>query len=209
MSAYSNYVQDFPWRCNQLLEHFLPRAEEEIGREVTLMLAVATAGLLVPFERLRKSSNRHPSGDRQRFNEATQQLGTLLTKPFLSSELWKGPADRWSFAEKVQDLKCPAPDWREVTNPENLSTEATVDDVLSHIRNSLAHGNIYTTGNPIELLIFLSRVYEEKGGKYVPTDDFSMLAVSPLDFHAFLRKWFCFLDKLRIPEEVCQLTRVA
>ena len=74
-----------------------------------------------------------------------------------------------------------------------MSKDKLARSVLAHLRNALAHGNIFTHGDPIDLLIFLSRPSEES-----PT--YAMLAVTPLDFRTFLRNWFSFVKSLQIPE---------
>jgi hypothetical protein len=71
MSNYNNFVQDFPKRCDELLCHFIKPASGR-DREVTLMLAVASAGFVIPFERLRQPTDpqrQHPARDRERFEE--------------------------------------------------------------------------------------------------------------------------------------------
>ena len=51
MSNYSSFfAQDFAVRCHDLLRHFYRPAKAK-DREVTLLLAVAAAGLVVPYER--------------------------------------------------------------------------------------------------------------------------------------------------------------
>ncbi len=52
MSSFANFVEDFPSRCGDLLVRFHQDAVAN-DREVTLALMVASAGFLVPFERLR------------------------------------------------------------------------------------------------------------------------------------------------------------
>jgi hypothetical protein len=52
MTAYRNYVQDFPSRSRDLLNEFSLSARA-LNKEVTLLLAVATPCLIVPYERLR------------------------------------------------------------------------------------------------------------------------------------------------------------
>lgn len=48
-------------------------------REVTLTLMVASAALVVPFERLQN----HPFEDKKTFPDAAKKLKSLLKKPFL------------------------------------------------------------------------------------------------------------------------------
>lgn len=60
MTAYKNFVQDFPTRCKDVLELAESRTNHQV-REVTLLLVVASAAIIVPYERLRKDGQfPHP-----------------------------------------------------------------------------------------------------------------------------------------------------
>ena len=189
MSNYSNFVSDFPRRCDDILDKFFPQAKVH-DREVTLMLAVATAGFVIPFGRLREEN--HPARDRERFQQAAAKLDSILDARFLGSALWDNSPSSWVFAKEVEDECQDLELWPELATPKPLSKDKLARSVLAHLRNALAHGNIFTHGKPIDQLIFLSRPSEES-----PT--YAMLAVAPLDFHKFLRKWFSFLTSLRMP----------
>ena len=65
MGAYANFVQDFPKRCNILLNDFHTLAKYR-DKEVTLMLSLAATGLIFPHERL-KTGSTHPSSDKDTF----------------------------------------------------------------------------------------------------------------------------------------------
>jgi hypothetical protein len=64
------------------------------------------------------------------------------------------------------------------------------------IRNALAHGNIWTIRDPIEAIIFVRRVLNDK-----VVCHFDFLSVSPHEFQHFLEGWFDFLISLRISQE--------
>ena len=67
--------------------------------------------------------------------------------------------------------------------------------MLLHIRNALAHGNIFTRGNPeIEQIILLSEAGWHEQVRF--------LVVAPADFRRFLKNWLGFLRELELPEDV-------
>ncbi len=202
MSSYSNFIEDFPSRCLDILETYEKQSRTR-NREVTLMLALATAGFLIPFERLRPPSENlnHPSGDRERFQEAKDGFEKILDAPFLGSELWKQDVGSWIFAKEVKDVQKDPDFWVELENPKPLSAEKKVKSISKHLRNALAHGNIYTRGEPIQILIFLSRCMDGAGN---PTDKYAMLAASPQDFRKLLINWVNFLSSLPIPTAIMQ-----
>jgi hypothetical protein len=89
MTAYKNFVEDFPRRCRDILD-LAGKPALSRGREVTLTLMVASAGLVVPYERLKPDGGGgghidHPSGDNKRFADAAAKLRSLLDAPFMSS----------------------------------------------------------------------------------------------------------------------------
>ena len=199
MSSYDNFISDFPKRCDDILKNFFPLANAR-KREVTLMLAVATAGFSVPFERLR--AEQHPARDRELFDDAARQFDVLLESPFLESPLWDAPAASWAFSNKIENIQQELDFWPELRQPKPLSKEKTTKSVLKHLRNALAHGNVFTRGNPIDLLVFLSRPSEDRSS-------FAMMAVTPSDLYQFLRKWFAFLGSLKMPTDVSEESIVA
>lgn len=190
MSNYENFVSDFPQRCGDLLTAFVGQAKR-CNREVTLMLSVATSGLVIPYERLRSGAS-HPSRDQDKFKEVANRLTEALDRPFLSSELWDDASGSWIFSKQVDD-PCEELDfWPELLQPKSMTEEKGATSVIEHLRNALAHGNIFTQGDPIERIVFLSRVCHG-------SDKYKMLAVHPNDFLRFLEKWFSVLSRLRIP----------
>jgi hypothetical protein len=211
MSSYSDFIQDFPTRSIEILDLFSGLAKEN-NREVTLMLAIAAIGFTIPFERL-KSTN-HPSIDREKFKIATSRFDSLRKLSFLTSELWD-EGEGWLFADKLEGVEISRQEVENWANPEilkPLTNEKNVDCVLSLLRNSFAHGNIFTypSGNrdqPVEIkyIIFIRKEVEdivcgncseiiENYGR--PTGRYNLLAVSPEKFNIFLKKWVIFLKSL-------------
>lgn len=87
--------------------------------------------------------------------------------------------------------------WPELEKPKALGPKKKALTVVKHIRRALAHGNIFTRGEPnIEQIVLLSQVNKDTNNK------FSFLAVAPGDFRSFLQNWLKFLGELQLPQEV-------
>jgi len=87
MSEYSAFfAQDFASRCHDLLWHFYEPAKAR-DREVTLLLAVAAAGLVAPLERLIPSRGQPPL-DRIVRRQESAQLEARLTESIATSALF-------------------------------------------------------------------------------------------------------------------------
>ena len=194
MSAYKNFVQDFPLRCLDVLELARPSAGLK-QREVTLALMVASAGLVIPYERL-ASKKAHVSGDPQTFADASSKLTSLLEGRFLTSPLAANTIS-WC-AGKLKTITGDPDSWPELSPTKPMTVEKFTGTVVSAIRNALAHGSIYTLGNRIESIIFISKrdVFDKDGIK--TRDDFSYILVSPVDFLTFLKNWFSFIEALNL-----------
>ena len=202
MSSYKNFVSDFPGRCAEILGWF-ERTAQRRKREVTFMLCVATPSILVPLERLagpRSTPGReqpgHPSRDWERFERAKSELDRLFALPFRGSPLWPNDtSSSWSFGE-LADMSNGPDSWAELRAPKQLGPDKRAKTVLLHIRNALAHGNIFTRGSPdIDQIILLSERARGVG-------KFEFLAVAPADFGVFLKNWLEFVRELELPEDV-------
>lgn len=220
MSNYRNFVSDFPKRCDDLLRHFFNEANVR-DLDVTLMLTVATAGFVVPFERLSACREArpqtcphcekelptrppvmHPARDRARYAAAAQEFDELLKRPFSGSSLGKESApDEWFFAREVEAEGQDPDGWPDLRNPKPVSREKSAGSILKHVRNALAHGNVFTRGSPINLIVLLSKA--DGASKY------AMLAVTPAAFRHFLHNWFKFLRELPMPDGVLEDYRAA
>lgn len=188
---YYNFVQDFPSRCGELLEKFENKTRI-IGREVTLMICIATAGFTVPYERMRKN---HSAGDGSRYDKARKQLTDLYNMKFYASALGEDSSHSWHFGN-LKDHAGGPDNWPEMDQLEPLAQDISTRDILYHLRNALAHGNIFTMGKRnITRLVFLSETDYKSG-------DFNYLTVIPSDFSIFLKKWFQFIESIEIPNEV-------
>lgn len=192
MSAYKDFVSDFPARCLDVL-HMAKRPARGQQREVTLALMVASAGFVVPFERLKKA---HPTGDSTRYAEASRKMDVLMAERFLSSRLAYG-ATSWQGG-KLESISGDPDFWIEMAQAKKLSDEKTVGGVVRILRKALAHGNIFTYMNPIESIIFCNCNYDDDKN----IKEISFIKASPEDFVAFLRDWFEFLESAHTPTDV-------
>jgi hypothetical protein len=76
-----------------------------------------------------------------------------------------------------------------------LGKKKKCTSLLKLMRNALAHGNIFTAGDDISQLVFLSKPHPG-------AQAFDVLAVSPEDFRVFLVNWFQFIAQIRMPKGV-------
>lgn len=203
MTVFKNFIQDFPIRCGEILAGYKDQAKES-GRDVTHMLSIASAALTIPFERLRKTPNgiMHPSRDKLKYKQADGKFANLCDRNFLQSTIWSAEPKSWKIGDiKAEDVKQPPDEW--VDDCESLPSDIKVIKILIHLRNAIAHGNIYTEPNPVDEIvniIFLSKIMDENN-KF--TGIYKMLKVSPKDFNEFLVKWIGFLKKeLNLPATV-------
>ena len=124
MTAYRNFIEDFPGRCRDILKIAIKPTYLR-GREVTLLLMVASAGLIIPYERLKpdgkgSGSIGHPSRDNMLYTDAARQLHQLLEKPFLSSDLWNEPSlGSWERGY-IQQIAGSPESWPELDNSKHL-----------------------------------------------------------------------------------------
>ena len=193
MTAYRNFVQDFPSRCASILESYQADALAR-DREVTLSLAIASAALVVPFERLRPSATDHIASDRSR--SCVKQLGRVLALPFFS---WAGGSWQEHSVAGSQIRGRTVEEWLPLGVLQPVKPERNVDSVLAVLRNALAHGNIFTRCAPnhqIAQLIFLSKRRD--------SDHFDLVASTPSDFLQLLHRWVHCLSDLHLPEELVQ-----
>jgi hypothetical protein len=181
MTAYCDFVLDFPKRCLDLLDLFGPKAQA-VDREVTLLLSVAATGFVIPFERL-LPKDTHPATESKDFREFARQLDRELSRPFEKHPLSASTAKSWSYGEI--DSASGDPDaWVGKCNPIGSRDGRSI---LRAVRNALAHGSVFTKGNPgIDQLVFLSERRDDND----TMTGYKVVAVGPTDFEKFLRAWF-------------------
>jgi len=206
MSAYENFVQDFPVRCNTLLEdNWISASINDL--EVTLMLATAAAGFVIPYERLRSSSDDHFARDRVKsFATAIWKLENIRFKNWVKQ-------NDWEYISEIDAniVKRDVEKWGGPNKRKPLSVEKTVGHVFNIVRNALAHGNIITyprrveEKNPpqIEKILFLSKIRDKETGQLL--DKYNVVVVGPQGFALMLKKWFDELSNLEIPSAVDQI----
>jgi len=199
MTVYRSFAADFPLRCKDLLM-ILEEIAYARDREVTLLLALATAAFVIPYERLRPQDlNReeHPSADRQAFAEASHALDSLLGERFRRSRFHQhGPHPTpWRWVRLDPGLA--GEQLKSAFNREWMPLKPTfkVRQFLNHIRNALAHGNIYVDGDQaIQQIILLSR-------PDITVDQYDALMCPPDAFRNFIVTWIDFLAGCPFPPE--------
>jgi hypothetical protein len=193
MTAYRNFIQDYPERCLKLLAKYSKSAKQN-DLEVTLLLNIASSGLIVPYARL--SENAHPSGDAARFEDAKNRLDQVLVAPFLSFVHPDTDPRSWRFGKR-KELRGDLDAWN-LDHMKSLPNKETVSPLVKILRNALAHGNVFTRGSPhIETLVFLSRISHKN-----PENGYNCLTVSPIDFETFVLRWLDALSSADIPGQI-------
>lgn len=192
MTAYRNMVGDMPSRGKDLLEQLYAGAQAR-DRECTLLLSVAALVLVTPYERLKKpapdSTNPpHPSADRFNFHEAASSIDRLAQTRLSDSSLWPQRAYESWMRCTVADASKSFDQWPELTSMTPLKKEDLCGPVVTTLRHALAHGNIWTTGEPeIECLYFCSQ-------SSVSPVKWRVFGVAPSDFRVFLLRWCDWLN---------------
>jgi len=183
MSAYRDFITDFPDRCLDLLKSFEFEARMR-DREVTLLLMTAATAFVITLERLGVLGKKHSTGDNEKFKEVASRLknmaSVLLSKSIFAPE----HPENWLYGKPDQFNGGPD-SWNDFKS--FADEDHCVSCILSTIRNALAHGNLYTEGNPIRSLVFWSERYEDElmvGYKFikVPVEDFRSFLVSWVEF---------------------------
>lgn len=217
MTAYKNFIQDFPLRALEILDrHF--DSEQINNREFTLLVTIATSAFIIPFERLRAEPIEHPAGDAAKYKKAKDVFNKASNRSFLQSHRW-GQGKSWLWIENINGNEVRSnsvEQWARLELRQPLDKKMVANKVFAHIRNSLAHGSIFTypsysnlqTPVQIEEMVFLSRYHDststtcqnDKTDESNRIDQYSILIVSPSDFCAFLQKWIQFLKSLCLHE---------
>jgi hypothetical protein len=192
MSSYSDFLaQDFGSRCHDLMKRFFP-GSQEAEREVTFLLAIAAAGLIIPHERLSQRSDQPPL-DRQRFASTSKELDRLLAERLVDvvRHQWKGGL--LAKADGAPD------DWDELQDPANMEEQTSLLQVVTWLRNALAHGNIFTRppapSSTKEIVFVCGYPAIHRKAKDQPL---RFVLASPDDLREFLQCWFKRLALLSI-----------
>jgi hypothetical protein len=200
MTAYSNFIHDYPIRCQKLLDRYFKDAQRN-DLEVTLLLNVASSGLIVPYARL--SEDAHPARDAERFAAAKAKLDRALDTALLNSELWDTTDPTlWRFGE-CRDLSGDPDTW-DLDALKPVSRKKKAGSIVKVLRNALAHGNVFTRGRPhIDTLVFLSRISHDD-----PKLGYNCVTVSPSDLKVFVLKWLKTLGSIEVPGGIFAETKL-
>lgn len=186
MSAYKDFVFDLPERSLFLLRKLEPSGKT-LGFEATLLIMVASTGFIVPMERLDPT---HPAGDSERFKATSSALQKVMASPFIGSPFFANDHAPWQHGQV--DTFGDGPDsW---SGASVLPNQKPVSYVLAIIRNALAHGNLFTRGDPIRDLVLFS---EKRDGERCL--GYKYLVVPVPEFRRFLISWFTYVRTAGVP----------
>lgn len=202
MSDYKVFIKDFPSRCEKLLNR-IEKGHKLDDLEVTGLIMVASAAINIPYERLqpvKDNSIPHPSSDVDKYSEAAQQFKQLLDSNFMGSDLYPNNTLDWKIAT-LKSVEGTPDDWKEKF--EKIDKDKSVSYILEIIRNSLAHGNIYTKAhnNEIEEILLVSVQRQREQGKLInKVQNYRCISLTPKAFSLFMDKWFKYFSELPLPE---------
>lgn len=176
MAIVELYINDLPRRLTHLLNSVSDHATLK-ERDLTLLLAIASQGILVPWERLTTSKRNiytTPS-----YYQAVKTLKELQNQSFLKCPLWAAAPKSWRIRSQI------GKDLTHFTDKAMYGLRCR--QVLYQLSNALAHGNVALSPLPYTVdIIFYHYSYT------------TALAVSMQDFCIFLRKWFAFIESLSL-----------
>ena len=197
MSNYRSFIQDFPQRCQRILS-WAAKPAMNSDSEVTLMLMAASAGFLMPYERLKPGGKYAAHADRDTYSDASGKLDKLRECGFVGSDLWDARMSSWGMGGL--DSMDGGPDqWPALQQPPVLPPDTKCDTILTTIRHALAHANVYTrVGMKGEIREIVFICHDHSHG----SQPLRFLRVKPRDFLLFLHSWFSFTGGLHLPQDV-------
>jgi len=194
MSSYKHFIIDFTSRSEKLFS-LLKSKDEYKKHDVTLLLTFATPCFLVPYDRLKGDPKVRREGDKyygRHFDDIYEMPwdDCLKNLRFEESDLFaelKGKNIRYGKVGNIEEAityNFSDPALKELDDIKKVD-KPKVESIIATIRNGLAHGNIFTTGNPNIEHIVLAK---HKGGK-----SYDCLVITPSDFKQLLTNWYSWL----------------
>jgi hypothetical protein len=157
---YKDYITCFANRSKKVLDKFSV-CDPDNELNVTALLSVATSAFMIPFERL---NTEHPFGDSATFEKIVSKVDDEKKKKIVNhSKLFCG--DSWKIYRETDSNTLEEKHFDDVNYKAIASlNDIEANEIISTIRNALAHGNINTgvSGNTIDKLYFLSRNNKKK-----------------------------------------------
>lgn len=197
MTAYRNFTDDFASRCLEVFNDMPPDLKEK--RRVTLLMMIASSAFVLPFELLKPDTeySSHPFRENVRQSAVANELKAVLDEKFASSRFVKASAAAWRFAKDVADVSGELDAWLPTVDLRPISRDKLVGSTLTHIRNSIAHGNVHVKGIPNITELILVREQKDHNNK---RDGFSILTIPVGDFEFFVKSWILFLKSVNFEE---------
>lgn len=202
MSEYSCWVTDFSSRCERLLKLCDHHAKSR-DLDVTLLLAIASATIAIPFDRLTVPTTPHidsyPKGNLDKLRVSIKDIKDESIKEIIGN-LPFGTIENPKRSRPEQWNGYLTGDNQDITYPNGKEFLS----IIKHMRNALAHGNIYTTGNPIKRIVMLKNVYDHCLKQ--PTDEYEYLSFEVKQFRAVIEYWISMIGNLSLrPDQVALL----
>jgi len=197
MAGYKNFTHDFPTRCLEMYKGLVDIDEEDNhiathealdGREVTLLLAVACSGIVIPIDRFQKLDIQSRGEDgKLKENSWTRKEG----KDFYT-DLGEGiDLKFWTTKDPEIELeKCPDRWKKKMPKPFNKLKNG---EVMRLLRNGLAHGNLWTYPYPnvIDYIWFSSEWLDDEG----ELKGYKTIKLSPNNLRQLVINWFKFIQQ--------------
>lgn len=186
---HADFIQDFPSRCRKLLEQGVEVFNEH---EVTFMLMVAAAGVVIPVERLKRRESELKETDGAQFLKVKMNLQERQEEVLERHDLfWDSLSSiQYECREKPRDLQYVARG--------KLPSDFTFGKLLEILRHSLAHGNVYTVGEKnghISKLTFGSSIAWR-------STTYHLISMPVESFKRFLLAWFNYLAGFEFEQEM-------
>ena len=184
MTAYKNFVVDFPKRLRELDKQFWPIAKSA-DLEVSYVLMKLTASFLLPYERTVGTS-----GARQSEISGPQRIRKYLEldKPFREAS-YCSDITQWSFFD-VDDFHLGPRDW----TGRGFRSDFVVHEALQTIRHSAAHSNLFFGGEMTIEHIFLGSRRERDPN----TDKYRVARSTVHALNHLIDAWIDNVQKLRV-----------
>lgn len=191
MSNYRCWVSDFPKRCQKLLDKFEGQAKLN-DLEVTLLLAVASASIGITHDRIKNTDSKSVKHlGSVHVNEKQSEKAKCLLKTKISdiNAFRNGIVLYGRNAVRNPDPGSMPDDWNLNDSCKEISKNKEFGTIIKHVRNALAHGNIFTLSENglIKNIVFLSRLYDHNENKSI--NEYDALIIAVHDLKEILKYW--------------------
>ena len=217
MGQPQHYSRDIARRSMRLVDDLWPIVlKNEYGGDfggpltTTLLMALATPMLVLPFERIVLQGNGDPripsyANDADLDKELTVRLqkglsGKFCSQPFFQEGSWSVIETNDEYFNIADRLPEPVASTLAADHAFAFAAQMDTTSILACLRNALSHGGVayldangYTTDGPVAMLAFVSaRMRGEGDGRHAI--GLRIARISEANFRAFLRAWVNWLN---------------